>query len=76
MAAADTGLAEEVEGAGFVVPPGDVRALVTAVQALAEQAELRHQLGENARRRAMDRWDKTKMLKSLEHDLKAVAGQT
>jgi len=75
MAAADTGLAEEVEGAGFVVPPGDVRALVTAVQALAEQAELRHRLGENARRRAMDRWDKTKMLKSLEHDLKAVAGQ-
>jgi len=29
-------------------------------------------LGENARRRAMERWDKTAMFQSLDRDLKAL----
>jgi len=72
MAAANTGLADEVEGVGLVVPPGDAHALAVAVRKLADDGKLRHVLGENARRRAMERWDKTAMFQSLDRDLKAL----
>ena len=71
MAAPNTGLAEEVVNAGIVVPPGDARALAGAVRTLADDLNLRHKLGENARRRAVERWDKTSILRSLDRDLKA-----
>ena len=70
MATANTGLGDEVEGAGLVVSPGDAGALAVAVRTLANDFELRHRLGENARRRALERWDKTTMLQSLDRDLK------
>src|ERR1700688_523059 len=72
MATAKTALADEVEGAGLVVPPGDAGALAIAVRALADDAELRHRLGENARRRAVERWDKASILQSLHRDLKSL----
>jgi colanic acid biosynthesis glycosyl transferase WcaI len=72
MATANTGLGDDVEGAGLVVPPGDAGALAVAVRTLANDVELRHRLGENARRRAVERWDKTSILKSLDRDLKAL----
>ena len=50
MAAESTGLANEVEDAGLVVPPGDARALAVAVRTLVDDLTLRHR-GENARRR-------------------------
>jgi colanic acid biosynthesis glycosyl transferase WcaI len=72
MAALNTGLADEVVNAGLVVPPGDAAALVDAVRTLADDSDLRHMLGESARRRALERWDKTSILKSLDRDLKAL----
>jgi colanic acid biosynthesis glycosyl transferase WcaI len=72
-AAANTGLADAVAGAGLVVPPGDARALAAALRTLVDDGELRHRLGENARRRAMERWDKSAILQSFERDLKALA---
>jgi colanic acid biosynthesis glycosyl transferase WcaI len=71
-AAVNTGVADAVEGAGLVVPPGDSRALAVAVRTLADDVELRHRLGENARHRAMQRWDKATILQAFERDLKAL----
>lgn len=72
MASPNTGLADEVEGVGLVVPPGDARALAVAVRKLADDVELRHVLGQNARRCAVERWDKTSILQSLDRNLKAL----
>jgi colanic acid biosynthesis glycosyl transferase WcaI len=74
MANPNTGLAEEVDDAGLVVPPGDAKSLIEAIRTLAEDGVLRYHLGENARRRAVDRWDRNSILASLDHDLKALGG--
>jgi colanic acid biosynthesis glycosyl transferase WcaI len=71
MAAHNTGLADEVAGAGLVTPPGDAGALAVVVLKLADNLGLRQKLGEGARRRAVQRLDKTSILKSLDRDLKA-----
>jgi colanic acid biosynthesis glycosyl transferase WcaI len=74
MAAPATGLADEIEGAGLLVAPGDAQALAEAVRVLAENGELRHSLGAQARRRAMERWDKDAILGALEREFMAFCG--
>lgn len=74
MAALGTGLAAEVEGAGLVIAPGDAPALAAAVRTLAEDGELRQRLGANARQRAVERWDKTAILRALEREFLALGG--
>ncbi|UPK25700.1 WcaI family glycosyltransferase [Bradyrhizobium sp. 195] len=58
MAEEGTGLAAEVTGAGFVIPPGDSSALELAICQLSETPALCEQYGEEGRRRALDRWDR------------------
>lgn len=72
MAAPNTGLAEETANAGLVASPGDARALATAVRTLVDDVELRQKLGKAARRQAVERWDKTSILSSLNRDLKTL----
>lgn len=58
MAEAGTGLANEVSDVGLVVPPGDSRGLASAVCRLNDDREFGHGLGDNARKRALERWDR------------------
>jgi colanic acid biosynthesis glycosyl transferase WcaI len=69
MANLHTGLAEEVEGAGIVIPPGVASELSKAVIKLADNFELRSVLGKNGRARATERWDKETILRSLVSEL-------
>jgi colanic acid biosynthesis glycosyl transferase WcaI len=69
MSKPDTGLADEVAGAGLIIAPGDASALAAAAQALAGDPQLCSSLGKNARAIALSRWDKTAILKSLEQTL-------
>jgi colanic acid biosynthesis glycosyl transferase WcaI len=68
MAIPGTGLAEEVADVGVIVPPGNVEALAAAVRRLVE-APVRNALGAKARRRALERWDKNKILTSLMNEV-------
>ena len=72
MSEPGTGLADEVKGAGLIVPPGDSRALAAAVQTLADDCALRQVLGDCGRRRAVERWDKAAILRSLTTELLAL----
>lgn len=72
MAAPGTGIASEVEGAGLVVPPGDAKALATAIHMLAGDEALRVSLGAVARARAEQRWDRVASIRSLELEFLAL----
>jgi colanic acid biosynthesis glycosyl transferase WcaI len=69
MAIPGTGLAEEVADVGVIVLPGNVEALAAAVRQLVEDPDLRNALGAKARRRALERWDKNKILTSLMNEV-------
>lgn len=64
-----TGLANEVNGAGLIVPPGDVPALADAARKLRDNPDLCNTLGANARERALQSWDRTTILAALEQSL-------
>lgn len=55
-AAAGTGLAEEVEGCGLVVPPGHAEALSDAIVELADDPAKAEALGQAGAARAAQRW--------------------
>lgn len=55
-AEAGTGLAQEVEGCGLTVPPGDAQAFAGAIAQLADDPGLRARLGEAGQARARERW--------------------
>ena len=76
IAAADpsTSLAEEVRGCGMIVPPGDPRALASALALLADNAEKRQSLGLAAHERARERWEKFHVLSQLQSTLDAALG--
>lgn len=76
MTAPATGLAQEVEGAGLVVTPGDALALAAAVRKLADHEEIRSLLGVCARRRALERWNKAAILRALEREFVELCGQS
>jgi colanic acid biosynthesis glycosyl transferase WcaI len=69
MASPDSQLADEVEGAGLVVPPGDVPALVSAILTLTDNTKRRTELGVGAQATASRRWDKQTILDDFEKEL-------
>jgi colanic acid biosynthesis glycosyl transferase WcaI len=69
MAAAGTGLADEVENCGLVVTPGDATALAGGIVDLLDAPARCREYGENGRRRALERWDRGSVIASLIGDL-------
>lgn len=61
----ETALGQEVEGAGLLVPPGDGPAAAKALDRLLDDPELRETLGQEARERALHRWDMTAIINRL-----------
>jgi len=66
-----TQLAEEIVGAGIVVPPGDARAMADAICRLHEQPGLKKELSVGARARAIAYWSKRRILCEFENRLQA-----
>jgi len=64
-AEAGTGLADEVEGCGIVIPPGDDKRFAGAISALADDPTSAEAFGEAARRRAEKRWSRDAILGDL-----------
>jgi colanic acid biosynthesis glycosyl transferase WcaI len=77
MADPGTGIADEVMGAGLLVPPGDAAALADSVRALAGNHALRAEFGIAARLRAEQKWDRLAIVRSFEHEfsLLSVSGK-
>lgn len=73
MAAAGTGLAAEVEGAGIVVPPGDAETLADAVLALSQQTARRTKFGMAAQKRAFCHWNKEQLLETVQDELRLLS---
>jgi colanic acid biosynthesis glycosyl transferase WcaI len=71
-AAPDTQLANEIEGCGIVVLPGDVQGMADAILALRKAPGERARLGDEAARRARARWAKSPILLRFESDLEAL----
>ena len=69
MAASGTGLANEVDGAGLAVKPGNAAELKAALLTLSRDTGLRATLGAAARQRAEQRWDRSAILKNLGQEL-------
>lgn len=65
-AAPGTELFQTVSGRGVVVPPGDSTAFLSALWRLAEDNELRIQLGRNAREYAVANLDREHVLRQFE----------
>jgi colanic acid biosynthesis glycosyl transferase WcaI len=72
-AGAGTGLAHEVEACGLVVEPGDAPAFAGGIERLLDDEALREACGEEARRRAEERWSKDNILTRFEAALRACA---
>jgi colanic acid biosynthesis glycosyl transferase WcaI len=64
-----TEVAQAVEGAGIVVPPDDGEAFAVALRELADAQGRRAALGRAARQRALDFWDRDKILNACERRL-------
>ena len=71
-AALGSSLAEEVSGCGLVVPPDDDAALADAIDELIDNDDFRNKLGQEARRRAVERWDRDRILSGFERRLSAL----
>jgi len=67
-----TQLANEVAGAGLVVPPGDAGRMAEAIIALMDDPERVKILGREAALRARDRWTKETILARFESMLKSL----
>jgi colanic acid biosynthesis glycosyl transferase WcaI len=68
-AAANTQLAQAVEGRGVVVKPGDAAALADAVKQLVHDPDRRERLGRRAREYAISELEKETVLCRFEQDL-------
>jgi putative colanic acid biosynthesis glycosyltransferase WcaI len=73
MAERGTALANEVLDAGLVVPPGDSAGLATAICRLNDDPALRQALGDQARRRALDKWDQRGIVNELSREIALLA---
>ena len=69
-----TGLAAEIEGCGLVTPPGDAAALAAAIEALADDPARCAALGKVARTRAVERWDKGRIIDGFEAEMERLLG--
>lgn len=69
VANADQGtqIAEVLDGKGLVTPSGDIDAFAAALTSLADNLELRRQLGEAARQYAVVHLDRDKVMLDFEH---------
>jgi colanic acid biosynthesis glycosyl transferase WcaI len=72
MAAPGSSLAAEIEGAGLVTDPHDPGAWTAALMALIDNPDLRRRFGAAGRRRALERWDRRKV---IDHLVEVLAGQ-
>ena len=61
-----TGLADEVEGCGAITPAGDAAALAAAIVAVIDDPTRCAMLGEAAKKRAVERWDKDRVVDRFE----------
>jgi colanic acid biosynthesis glycosyl transferase WcaI len=75
MATLGTGLADEVKDVGLPVAPGDTYGLATAICQLNDDRALGRRLGDNARKRALERWDKRLIFDNWSRDLSLLACQ-
>lgn len=64
-----TQVADTVKNVGLVVPPGDVDAFVKALLVMESSAEKRHEWGKQARKMAVQEWDKEQILLKFEQNL-------
>jgi colanic acid biosynthesis glycosyl transferase WcaI len=64
-AAAGTGLAREVDGCGLITPPGDPVRLAAAIEEILDDPARHATLGEEARRRAEQSWNRDTILSRL-----------
>lgn len=71
MAAPGTGIAQEAEGTGLLVPPGESAGLAAAILRLAGDPALRRQLGAEARLRAERLWDRLAIIRKIEREFVA-----
>lgn len=71
-----TGIWDEVQGAGVVVPPGDSVALAQAITGLVDDPSRMDTLGKTARARAIERWDISNILSGLQDDLRSLVKAT
>ncbi len=71
-ALAGTGLADEVEGCGLVVPPGNAAAMAGAIARLLDEPALAAEFGQAALVRAKERWSRQAILARLDEALRAV----
>lgn len=69
-----TGLADEVEGAGLVVPPGDPQAMARGITRLLDDTLLRARTGAAARARAEARWEKGAILAAVQRRMHRLVG--
>ena len=74
-AEAGTALAEEVEGCGRIVPPGDAAAAAAALEHLLDTPALRQSLGRHARARAVEHLDGDRILGRFAVDVTRMTGQ-
>lgn len=65
-----TQIARSLESSGKTVAPGDAAAFASALEELAHDSGLRQRLGDEARRYAVEHWDKENVLKRFEKSLK------
>ncbi len=66
----ETEIGAAVKGIGLLVPPGDSAAFAGAINALADDAELRNRLGAAARSRAVDKMCIQSILGRFDRDLR------
>lgn len=64
-----TGIANEVEGCGLLVEPGDGAQFARAIERLIDDPGLRAAMGEQARFRAEERWSAKRILGRFERQL-------
>ena len=70
-----SGLAHEVDGVGLVTEPENAPAFAAAIATLLDDEALSEELGRAARKRAEERWSKTRILGKFEHELRACVGR-
>ena len=75
MAAQGTALADEVKDVGLVVEPGDVAGLASAVCQLDSDRRFGDVFGNNARKRALERWDRRAIVENWTREMASLAKQ-